>query len=133
MTYLYDTPDPSLHGVLLPELEEDLEFDFGIFYMDEIKPPETLRHRPELPDASDFGFGVCLLGKFPQARDERHDPPSEPQRRADEAIFRVGSPQKTERKPFTALYQEYWQDNMDNEEELEFASEYIPSARQSHN
>ncbi|KAJ6785430.1 hypothetical protein PWT90_08853 [Aphanocladium album] len=125
MTYLYETPDPSIHGVLLPELEEDYEFDFGIFFMDmddDVRIPETLRHRPPLPNSSDYGYGVEFLSKFSAARDERYDPPSEQQRRIDEAVFKVGSPQKAERKPFTALYQEYWQDDMDNEEELEFSS-----------
>ncbi|KAM3545439.1 hypothetical protein ARSEF1564_001601 [Beauveria bassiana] len=129
MTYLYDTPDPTIHGILLPQLDDDLEFDFGIFYMDDmddmdtIKIPETLRHRPPLPITRDYGLGIELIGKPVQCRDERNDHPSEPQRRMDEAVFKVGSPQKLERKPFSALYQEYWQDNMDNDndEELEFS------------
>ncbi|KAJ3493042.1 hypothetical protein NLG97_g4988 [Lecanicillium saksenae] len=127
MTYLYEKPDPSIHGVLLPELEEDYEFDFGIFFMDDIKSPETLRHRPLMPNASDYGNGVEFLGKYNPARDERYDPPSLEQMRIDEAVFKVGSPHKAQRKPFTALYQEYWQDNMDNEEELEFSRNYLLS------
>ncbi|KAM3519262.1 hypothetical protein NHJ13051_007626 [Beauveria bassiana] len=135
MTYLYDTPDPTIHGILLPQLDDDLEFDFGIFYMDDmddmdtIKIPETLRHRPPLPITRDYGLGIELIGKPVQCRDERNDHPSEPQRRMDEAVFKVGSPQKLERKPFSALYQEYWQDNMDNDndEELEFSSNYLLS------
>ncbi|KAJ4147332.1 hypothetical protein LMH87_001863 [Akanthomyces muscarius] len=105
MTYLYETPDPTIHGILLPQLDNNLEFDFGIFFMDDmddVKVPETLRHRPPLPEIRDYGHGIELI---------------------------VGSPQKLERKPFAALYQEYWQDNMDNDvdEELEFSSSYLLS------
>lgn len=130
MTYLYETPDPTIHGILLPQLDDNLEFDFGIFFMDDmdgVKVPETLRHRPPLPEIRDYGHGIELIGKIVKGRDLRNEHPSEPQRRMDEAVFKIGSPQKLERKPFAALYQEYWQDTMDNDvdEELEFSSKSI--------
>lgn len=135
MTYLYETPDPSIHGILLPELDESSHFDYGIFFMDmddeDIKIPETLRHRPALPRSDSFGVGINLLGEKLKANDERYDPPSEPERRADENVFKVGTPQKAERKPFTALYQECWQDDMDNDQDLEFSGTSLLKRSQS--
>lgn len=124
MTYLYETPDPSIHGVLLPELDDWSEFDFGIFFMDDINTPQTLRHRPGLPSCKCHGFGINFYGPCPEDRDERNEPPSNEQRRYDESIFRRGEQHVAQRTPFTAQYQEFWADTMDNdiEDELEFSS-----------